>query len=79
MGPMDGAMRLAVFHMNVPSMIGQITSIVSSAGVNIENMTDKSRGDYAYCLLDLGSELDDDAVAKLSSIDGIYRVRTIHK
>ena len=79
MGPMDGAMRLAVFHMNVPSMIGQITSIVSSAGVNIENMTDKSRGDYAYCLLDLGSELDDAAVAKLSSIDGIYRVRTIHK
>ncbi len=79
MGPMDGAMRLAVFHMNIPSMIGQITSIVSSAGVNIENMTDKSLGDYAYCLLDLGSEIDDDVVAKLSAIEGIYRVRAIRK
>ena len=72
-------MRLAVFHDNVPNMIGQITSAVSNAGINIENMTDKSRGDYAYCLLGLGSGLDDAAVAKLSSIDGIYRVRTIHK
>ena len=79
MGPMDGAMRLAVFHMNIPSMIGQITSIVSSAGVNIENMTDKSLGDYAYCLLDLGSEIDDDVVAKLTAIEGIYRVRAIRK
>ncbi len=79
MGPMDGAMRLAVFHMNIPSMIGQITSIVSSAGVNIENMTDKSLGDFAYCLLDLGSEIDDDVVAKLSAIEGIYRVRAIRK
>ena len=79
MGPMDGAMRLAVFHMNIPSMIGQITSIVSSADVNIENMTDKSLGDYAYCLLDLGSKIDDDVVAKLSAIEGIYRVRAIRK
>ncbi|MBP3893059.1 MAG: phosphoglycerate dehydrogenase [Atopobiaceae bacterium] len=79
MGPMDGAMRLGVFHLNVPNMIGQITSLVSGAGVNIENMTDKSRGNYAYCLLDLGSELSDTTIAQLSSIDGIYRVRAIRK
>ncbi len=77
MGPMEGAMRLAVFHLNVPTMIGQITQVVSNAGVNIENMTDKSRGDYAYCLLELGSELPSDAVEQLRGIDGIYRVRTI--
>ena len=79
MGPMEGAMRLAVFHDNVPNMIGQITSTVSGEGVNIENMIDRSRGDYSYCLLELGSELSDAAVERLSAIDGIYRVRAIRK
>ena len=79
MGPMEGTMRLAVFHLNRPNMIGQITSAVSAENVNIENMTDKSRGDHAYCLLELGSELDDDVIEKLSAIDGIYRVRAIRK
>ena len=72
-------MRLAVFHDNVPNMIGQITSTVSGEGVNIENMIDRSRGDYSYCLLELGSELSEAAVEKLGAIEGIYRVRTIRK
>lgn len=79
MGPLDGAMRLGVFHLNVPNMIGQITSLVSEAGVNIENMTDKSHGNYAYCLLDLGAELSDATIARLQDIEGIYRVRAIRK
>ena len=79
MGPIEGAMRLAVFHENVPNMIGQITSAVSNQGVNIENMIDRSRGDYAYCLLELGSDLDDSVVEQLSKVDGIYRVRAIRK
>ena len=79
MGPIEGAMRLAVFHLNVPGIIGQITSAVSAEGVNIENMTDKSRGNYAYCMLDLGSEISDQIVSRLTCIDGIYRVRAIRK
>ncbi len=79
MGPIEGAMRLAAFHLNVPNMIGQITSAVSAEGVNIENMTDKSRGNYAYCMLDLGSEISDQVVQRLACIDGIYRVRAIRK
>ena len=79
MGPIEGAMRLAVFHLNVPGIIGQITSAVSAEGVNIENMTDKSRGNYAYCMLDLGSEISDQVVSRLTCIDGIYRVRAIRK
>ncbi len=79
MGPIEGAMRLAIFHENVPNMIGQITSAVSNQGVNIENMIDRSRGDYAYCLLELGSDLDDSVVEQLSKVDGIYRVRAIRK
>ncbi len=79
MGPMIGVMRLAIFHKNIPTMIGQITAAVSEAGVNIENMIDRSKGDVAYCLLELGSELDEAVVQKLSAVDGIYRVRTICK
>ena len=79
MGPMESAMRLAVFHHNIPSMIGQITSAISDAGINIENMTDKSIGDYSYCLLDLGSDLDDSVVSNLSAVKGIYRVRAIRR
>ena len=79
LGQMNQPMRLAVFHKNVPGVIGAITSAVSSAGVNIENMTDKSRGEYAYSLLDLSGVLSDEAVASLTDYDGIYRVRAITK
>jgi D-3-phosphoglycerate dehydrogenase len=79
MGPMTDGMRLAVFHKNIPNMIGQITSAVSESGVNIENMIDRSRGDFAYGLFDLGSEVGEDVVAKLEQVEGIYRVRAIRK
>lgn len=77
LGALNTPMRLAVFHMNVPGVIGNITSVVSGAGVNIENMTDKSRGDFAYSLLDLSGKLDDATVKKLEEMDSIFRVRTI--
>jgi len=77
LGPMTTPMRLAVFHDNVPGVIGAITSAVSRAGVNIENMTDKSRGEHAYSLLDLSAELDDETVESLTQVDGIFRVRAI--
>ena len=79
LGPMSTSLRLAVFHRNIPGVIGAITSAVSSAGLNIENMTDKSRGEHAYSLLDLSGKLDDDTLAKLNEVDGIYRVRAIRK
>ena len=79
LGPIDGAMRLAVFHKNVPGLIGRITSAVSAAGVNIENMTDKSRGEVAYALLDLGGALTDEQVADIASVDDVMRVRAIRK
>jgi D-3-phosphoglycerate dehydrogenase len=79
LGPMSTGTRLAVFHKNVPGVIGAITSAVSGAGVNIENMTDKSRGDYAYSLLDLSGKLDEATLDALSSVEGIYRIRAIVK
>ncbi len=77
LGALTTPMRLAVFHMNVPGVIGSITSVVSNAGVNIENMTDKSRGDFAYSLLDLSGKLNDETVKELEQMDSIFRVRTI--
>ena len=79
LGPMSTPVRLAVFHKNVPGVIGAITSVVSNAGVNIENMTDKSRGDFAYSLLDLSGELDPASIEGLLTVDGIFRVRAIVK
>ena len=77
LGALNTPMRLAVFHMNVPGVIGNITSVVSEADVNIENMTDRSRGDFAYSLLDLSGKLDEATIKKLEEMDSIFRVRTI--
>ncbi|MBQ9058647.1 MAG: 3-phosphoglycerate dehydrogenase [Atopobiaceae bacterium] len=77
MGPMAGVMRLGIFHRNKPNMIGQFTSAVSALGINIENMSDKSRGDHAYSLLDLCDSIRQDDVDKLALIEGVYRVRAI--
>lgn len=79
LGPIQGAMRLAAFHKNVPSMLGQVTNALSALGVNIDNMANKSRGDYAYTLLELSSEVPDDVVSQIEAIDGVYRVRAIRR
>ncbi len=79
LGPMNHPMRVAIFHKNVPGVIGAITSIVSGAGVNIENMTDKSKGDIAYSLLDLSEALDDATIDSLNKVNGIFRVRAIKR
>ena len=77
LGPLSTPMRVACFHKNIPNMIGQITSAVSAAGINIENMANRGSGDNAYTLLELGSEASQETIDALSQIDGIYRVRVI--
>lgn len=74
---MSGDKRLCVLHANVPNIISQITSAVGEAGINIENMMNKSKGDNAYTLVDVAGGVGDGIVAKLSSIDGVHRVRVI--
>ena len=75
--PRSGAARLCVLHANVPAVLTQITAALSDEGINIENMTNKSKGDNAYTMLDLGSTPSDAAVARISAVDGIVRVRVI--
>ena len=71
--------RVAVFHKNVANMIGQFTSVIGGAKLNITDMVNKSKGDYAYTLIDLEDSVSDEIVEKLSAIEGVIRVRVVRK
>ena len=77
MGVCQAASRIAVLHMNIPNMIGQITAILAAQGVNISDMTNKSRDKYAYTLLDLEHKPEETTVEKLKAIEGVLRVRIV--
>ncbi|MDR0925323.1 MAG: phosphoglycerate dehydrogenase [Hungatella sp.] len=77
MGVCKAASRIAVLHLNIPNMIGQITGTLAAGDVNISDMTNKSRERYAYTLLDLESVPDEESIKKLSDIKGVLRVRVI--
>lgn len=75
--PRSGDNRVCVIHKNIPNMITAITGIVAGDGINIENMLNKSCGDYAYTMLDVDNINKDDIVAKISAVDGVIKVRVI--
>ena len=77
MGVCKTASRVAVMHLNVPNMIGQITGTLAAGGINISDMTNKSRDKYAYTLMDLENIPDEMTVQKLNAIQGVLRVRVI--
>ena len=75
-GSVGEGYRIAVLHKNVPNMIGQFTALLGKKGINIVNMTNKSRGNNAYTVID--TETDPAGIAaELSAIENVYRVRTI--
>ena len=75
--PRSGDNRVCVIHKNIPNMITKITGLVSDDGINIENLLNKSKGDYAYTMLDIGAA--DVAVLEkeINDIEGVIRVRII--
>lgn len=77
MGVCKTESRLAVMHLNVPNMIGQVTGTLAAGGINITDMTNKSRDKYAYTLLDLEKVPDESTIQKLNDIQGILRVRVV--
>ena len=77
MGVKKTACRVAVLHMNIPNMIGQITGVLAAGKINISDMTNKSRDKIAYTLMDLEHTPDDIMVQKLNAIEGVLRVRLI--
>ena len=77
LGPCTEAGRVAIYHKNVKNMLGQFTSIMAEGDVNIQNMTNKSKGDFAYSLFDIEKPLTDDVINKINSVEGVIKVRVI--
>lgn len=77
MGVCTSVNRVALLHMNIPNMIGQISAILAATDMNIANMMNKSRDRYAYTLIDLETEVDKITLEKLEGIKGMMRVRVI--
>ena len=70
----SGAIRITCFHKNEPNMLAQISQTISAAGLNIENMINKSKKDYAYTIVDVDQANIDDVVDKLNTIPAILKV-----
>ena len=77
LGPCNKAARLAICHKNEANMIGQFTSILGNAKVNIDAIANKSRGDFAYTLIDLDQPVPADVVEALKASPAVIRVRVI--
>lgn len=77
MGVSQAAGRLLLLHKNVKGMISQYTTILGDAGINISDMTNKSRGDYACALIDVDAPITDEVAAKLNEIEDVLKVRVI--
>ncbi len=71
----ESAHRVAIANANVPNMLGQISTAMANAGLNIHNMVNKSRGDMAYTLVDVDSTLEAQALAAIAAIEGVLSVR----
>jgi D-3-phosphoglycerate dehydrogenase len=71
----ESSHRVAIANANVPNMLGQISTAMARAGLNIHNMVNKSRGDMAYTLVDIESPIDAAALADIARIEGVLSVR----
>lgn len=71
----ESAWRVAIANANVPNMVGQISTAMARAGLNIHNMVNKSRGDVAYTLVDVDSPVSANVLADISAIEGVLAVR----
>ncbi len=75
--PRLGSARLSIAHQNIPNMVGQISTILADAGINIIDMLNKSRNEIAYTLIDLESEISDTVVGSLQQVEGALSVRVL--
>ena len=77
MGVCSNVGRVAILHKNIANMITQFTAAFGEAGINISDMTNKSRGEYAYTLMDIAAAADEKIIARLNNIEGVFRVRVV--
>lgn len=77
MGICEQAGRVAIFHKNIANMITKFTACFGDNNINISDMTNKSRGEVAYTMLDIETPASKEIIEKLQSIDGVFRVRVV--
>ncbi len=77
MGICTKACRIAILHKNIPNTLSQFTTVLAKDNINISDLLNRSKGEYAYTMLDLDSAPGDDAVKSLKEIEGVIRVRII--
>ena len=77
MGICDKASRITILHKNIPNTLSKFTMVLSTEDINISDLVNRSRGEYAYTMLDLDHVPSERAVAMLKKVDGVLRVRVI--
>ena len=77
MGICTKAARITILHRNIPNLLSRFTSTVAAENINISDMVNRSKGEYAYTILDIESQVSDAAVEHLKLIDGVLRIRVI--
>jgi D-3-phosphoglycerate dehydrogenase len=75
--PRNTGYRLAIANENVPNMLGQISTCLADSGLNILDMLNKSRGEIAYTLVDVDSQVQPDCIARVTAIDGVLNARAL--
>jgi D-3-phosphoglycerate dehydrogenase len=75
--PHTGAARICIAHLNIANVLLGITGIVSGAGINIENLSNGSKGDYAYTIVEIGVKVPEEIIPKIKEVEGVIRVRVI--
>ena len=70
-----GKSRICMFHKNIPGMLSNIMPVFSKEKINVDNMINKSKGDYAYSMFDIDSEVTDISLEELRNIEGVIKVR----
>lgn len=77
MGRFHTGTRIAILHKNIPNMLGQFTGVFAKNSINISDMTNKSKGAYAYTLMDVETEIPVEMKNEISQIEGVLKVRVI--
>lgn len=73
--PRNGGSRITIANANVPNMVGQISTILANAGLNIADLLNKSRGDIAYTIIDLDNEISPETIEGIRAIEGVLSLR----
>ncbi len=77
MGPCTDNARVAVLSKNIPGTINKFSAVFADLNINISDFTNKSKGEYAYTLMDVEAKITDELIAKLKEVDGVIRVRVV--